>query len=237
MRIKLSNRLLAVARQVPTGLTVADIGTDHGYLPVYLVVNDIAPRVIASDRGKRPLASARQLVSLLSLENQIDVRLGDGLAVLRPGEAEVICLAGMGGVAIQEIIAANLPLAQAAKRLVLQPQRNVAAVRRFLAANGFQIVAEDLAEDDGFYYEIIAAEPGGQGALTLTEDEADFGPLLLAEGHPLLRDFLILKETDLTQLLTAMADNNSPDSLERKRQLENEITRLGKLIGSGLADD
>ena len=229
MRIKLSNRLQAVARQIPAGLRVADVGTDHGYLPVYLVVNDIAPKVIASDRGKRPLDSARQLISLLSLENQIDVRLGDGLSVLQPDEAEVICLAGMGGVAIKEIISAGLPLAQAAKRLVLQPQRNVPAVRRFLVANGFKIVAEDLAEDDGFYYEIIAVEPG---LMELTEQEADFGPLLLRDGHPLFKDFLILKETDLTQLLAAMADNNSKDSLQRKKQLEEEIARIGKLIGS-----
>ena len=229
MRIKLSNRLQAVARQIPAGLRVADVGTDHGYLPVYLVVNDIAPKVIASYRGKRPLDSARQLISLLSLENQIDVRLGDGLSVLQPDEAEVICLAGMGGVAIKEIISAGLPLAQAAKRLVLQPQRNVPAVRRFLVANGFKIVAEDLAEDDGFYYEIIAVEPG---LMELTEQEADFGPLLLRDGHPLFKDFLILKETDLTQLLAAMADNNSKDSLQRKKQLEEEISRIGKLIGS-----
>lgn len=229
MRIKLSNRLQAVARQIPAGLRVADVGTDHGYLPVYLVVNDIAPKVIASDRGKRPLDSARQLISLLSLENQIDVRLGDGLSVLQPDEAEVICLAGMGGVAIKEIISAGLPLAQVAKRLVLQPQRNVPAVRRFLVSNGFKIVAEDLAEDDGFYYEIIAVEPG---LMELTEQEADFGPLLLRDGHPLFKDFLILKETDLTQLLAAMADNNSKDSLQRKKQLEEEISRIGKLIGS-----
>ncbi len=229
MRIKLSNRLQAVARQIPAGLRVADVGTDHGYLPVYLVVNDIAPKVIASDRGKRPLDSARQLISLLSLENQIDVRLGDGLSVLQPDEAEVICLAGMGGVAIKEIISAGLPLAQAAKILVLQPQRNVPAVRRFLVSNGFKIVAEDLAEDDGFYYEIIAVEPG---LMELTEQEADFGPLLLRDGHPLFKDFLILKETDLTQLLAAMADNNSKDSLQRKKQLEEEISRIGKLIGS-----
>ena len=229
MRLKLLIRLQAVARQIPAGLRVADVGTDHGYLPVYLVVNDIAPKVIASDRGKRPLDSARQLISLLSLENQIDVRLGDGLSVLQPDEAEVICLAGMGGVAIKEIISAGLPLAQAAKRLVLQPQRNVPAVRRFLVSNGFKIVAEDLAEDDGFYYEIIAVEPG---LMELTEQEADFGPLLLRDGHPLFKDFLILKETDLTQLLAAMADNNSKDSLQRKKQLEEEISRIGKLIGS-----
>ncbi len=227
MRIKLSNRLQAVARQIPAGRKVADIGTDHGYLPVFLAVNDISPQIIASDRGKGPLAQAEQLVGLLSLENQISCRLGDGLSVLAPGEAEVICIAGMGGMAITEIIAEGMAQARAAGRLVLQPQRNVAAVRRFLADNGFRIVAEDLAEDDGFYYEIIAAEPG---EMQLSDLEAEFGPLLLAEGHPLLKDFLSLRERDLTRLLESMSENNSADSCKRKTQLEEEISRVAKVI-------
>ncbi len=227
MRIKLSNRLQAVARQIPAGRRVADIGTDHGYLPVFLAVNDISPQIIASDRGKGPLSQAEQLVGLLSLENQISCRLGDGLSVLSPGEAEVICIAGMGGMAITEIIAEGMAQARAALRLVLQPQRNVAAVRRFLADNGFRIVAEDLAEDDGFYYEIIAAEPG---EMQLSDLEAEFGPLLLSCGHPLFKDFLSLRERDLTRLLEAMADNFSPDSMARKDQLEEEISRVAKVI-------
>lgn len=229
MKIKLSNRLQAVAGQIPPGLRVADIGTDHGYLAVYLVVNDIAPRVVASDRGKRPLDSAAQLVGLLSLDKQIDLRLGDGLSILSPGEAEVICIAGMGGVAINEIIGAGLELAKGARRLVLQPQRNVPAVRRFLAEQGFRIVAEDLAEDDGFYYEIMAAEPVTE-KIELSELEADFGPLLLSQGHPLFKDFLTLKEADMSQLLVSMAANDSPDSQARKRQLEAEISRINKVI-------
>lgn len=229
MRIKLSNRLQAVARQIPAGLKVADIGTDHGYLPVFLAVNDISPQIIASDRGKRPLAQAEELVGLLSLENQISCRLGDGLTVFAPGEAEVVCIAGIGGMAMTEMIAAGMAQARAAKRLVLQPQRNVAAVRRFLADNGFRIVAEDLAEDDGFYYEVIAAEPG---EMQLSDLEAEFGPLLLAGGHPLFRDFLSLRERDLTRLLEAMAGNNSEESCRRKEQLEAEISRVAKVIAA-----
>ncbi|HIU10836.1 MAG TPA: SAM-dependent methyltransferase [Candidatus Avidehalobacter gallistercoris] len=227
MRIKLSNRLQAVARQIPAGRRVADIGTDHGYLPVFLAVNDISPQIIASDLGKGPLAQAEQLVGLLSLENQISCRLGDGLSVLVPGEADVICIAGMGGMAITEIIAEGMVQAKAAGRLVLQPQRNVAAVRRFLADNGFRIVAEDLAEDDGFYYEIIAAEPG---EMQLSDLEAEFGPLLLSCGHPLLEGFLNLRERDLTRLLESMSENNSAGSCKRKMQLEEEISRVAKVI-------
>jgi tRNA (adenine22-N1)-methyltransferase len=228
MRIKLSNRLQTVAKHIPPGLRVADIGTDHGYLPVYLAVNDLSPHVIATDRGKGPLASAEQLVSLLSLENKVSTRLGDGLAVIEPGEVDVICIAGMGGMAMKEIIENGMAVAKSAKRLILQPQRNVSAVRRFLAESGFKIVAEDLAEDDGFYYEIIVVE---QGEMQLSDTEAEFGPLLLANGHPLLEDFLRLRELDMTRLLESMSENNSPDSLRRKQQLEDEILRIGKVIG------
>ncbi|MBQ3180701.1 MAG: SAM-dependent methyltransferase [Firmicutes bacterium] len=227
MRIKLSNRLQAVAKYVTPGARVADIGTDHGYLPVYLVVNDLSPRVIATDRGKGPLAAAGQLVSLLSLDTQIDLRLGDGLAVLQPAEVDVVCIAGMGGMAIRDILAEGMPVARSLKRLVLQPQRNVPAVRNFLVENGWRIVAEDLAEDDGFYYEIIVAEPG---EMALSEEEAEFGPLLLAEGHPLLEDFLLLRQADLTRLLESMAANNSEESLRRKEQLQGEIARVAEVI-------
>jgi tRNA (adenine22-N1)-methyltransferase len=110
----------------------------------------------------------------------------------------------------------------------LQPQRNVSAVRRFLAESGFKIIAEDLAEDDGFYYEIIVVE---QGEMQLSDIEAEFGPLLLANGHPLLEDFLRLRELDMTRLLESMSENNSADSLRRKQQLEEEISRIGKVIG------
>ena len=227
MRIKLSDRLQAVAKYVEPGARVADIGTDHGYLPVYLVVNDIAPRVIATDRGKGPLSAAAQLVSLLSLDTQVDLRLGDGLAVLQPGEVDTICIAGMGGMAIRDILAEGMDVAGSAARLVLQPQRNVPSVRHFLVENGWRIVAEDLVEDDGFYYEIIVAEPG---EMTLSETEAEFGPLLLAEGHPLLGDFLRLRQADLTRLLESMAANNSEESLRRKEQLQAEIARVAEVI-------
>lgn len=227
MRIKLSNRLQAVARHIPAGCTVADIGTDHGYLAVFLAINDIAPKIIAADRNKGPLSSAEQLIGLLSLENQISTRLGDGLSVLQENEAEVICIAGMGGMTICDILSADLVKARGARRLVLQPQRNVAVVRHFLAKNGFCLVAEDLAEDDGFYYEILVAEPGD---MQLTEMEAEFGPLLLRQGHPLLHDFLSLRERDLTRLLQAMQGNAGAEAAKRRAQLEDEITRINTVM-------
>lgn len=220
MKIKLSNRLSAVASFVPKGSKVADIGTDHGYLAVHLVSNDICPVVIATDRAKGPLKAAEQLVGLLSLEHKIQTRFGDGLKPLAVGEVDTVCIAGMGGMTIRDIVLQSADVAASVKRFILQPQRNNGVVRQFMCDNGFKIVAEDLVEEDGFFYEIMVLEAG---EMTLTPDEAEFGPLLLAEKHPLLTDFLELKIKDSERLLVAMANNNSEDSITRKDQLKSHI--------------
>ena len=128
MNIKLSNRLLAVAKQVDKDARVADIGTDHGYLAVYLTINNISDYVIATDRAKGPLTSATQLVELLSLDTKIDTRLGDGLDVLLPGEADTICIAGMGGMTMIDILRSHPEIVGSVKKLILQPQRGASKV-------------------------------------------------------------------------------------------------------------
>ena len=105
MQIKLDARLLAAAALVLPGKAAADIGTDHNYLPVYLVKNGICPYVIASDKAPQPYENACQLVELLSLTRQISVRLGDGLQVLEPGEAATVVMTGMGGRLMMDILA------------------------------------------------------------------------------------------------------------------------------------
>ena len=227
MKIKLSNRLAAVAEKVPQGATVADIGTDHGYLAVYLVVEGISPSIVATDRAKGPLASAKQLVELLSLSHKIDMRLGDGLAVLKPGEVNTVCIAGMGGMAIIDILKEQPEVVNQTQRFIFQPMRGASNLRKYLVENGFQIIDEDLAIDDGFYYEVIVAEAG---QMTLNDDEAEFGPLLLSKRHPLLLGFLELKKADLERLLEGMAQNNSEESLKRKEQLTASIAQMQRVI-------
>ena len=227
MKIKLSNRLAAVAAEVPVGSRVADIGTDHGYLAVHLVTNDISPQVLATDRAKGPLAAATQLVGLLSLEHNIQTRFGDGLKPVQPNEVDVVCIAGMGGMTIRDIILQSPEVVKTVKRFILQPQRNNGVVRQFMVDNGFKIVAENLVEEDGFYYEIMVLE---QGEMTLTADEAEYGPILLHSKHPLLKDFLELKKKDTERLLEAMATNNSEDSIKRKEQLVATLDRLSLTI-------
>ncbi len=227
MKIKLSNRLAAVADMVLPGKTAADIGTDHGYLPVYLIIENICPYVIASDRAKAPLESARQLVELLSLSKKIDIRLGEGLEVLAPKEAATVCMAGIGGATMRDILLDSREMLPTIERLVMQPMRGAAGLRRFLVENGFAIVREELALDDGFYYEIIAAE---RGDMTLSEDEAEFGPLLLTEKPALMRDYLELKKTDLMRLIDGLVPAKSQEVKDRLVQLNQMVQRIEKVM-------
>ncbi len=228
MQIHLDNRLLSVAKLVLPGKAVADIGTDHNCLPVYLVMNGISPKVIASDKARGPFNNACQLVELLSLDKQIDMRFGDGLQILRPGEVTTICISGMGGHLISNIIADSLDVAVTTKRLVLQPQNNISSLRRYLVDNGWRIVAEDIAVDRGFYYQIIAAE---RGAMQLSDEQAEFGPCLLANKHPLLFEYMQLKLADLCALIDQISDKQGPNVQERLQVLLLKANQIEYILG------
>ncbi len=157
--VRLSKRLQAVAGLVESCGTVADIGTDHGYIPIYLLSVGRAKRAVAMDVNEGPLQRAREHIARHGLEGKVSLRLSDGLAALAPGEAEVLVAAGMGGALIMRILEQGKETALAAKSLVLQPQSEVPAVRRFLQENGYRIVAEDMVFEDGKFYPMLAARP------------------------------------------------------------------------------
>jgi tRNA (adenine22-N1)-methyltransferase len=229
MQIKLNERLLAVAKMVLEGQPAADIGTDHSYLPVYLIINGVCPSVIATEKARGPFDNACQLVELLSLNRLIDMRLGPGLTVLKPGEAATITMAGMGGRIICDILETSAQVAQASRRLVLQPQKNAPMLRQYLQQNGWRIVAEDIAFDHGFYYEVIAAQPG---AMQLTEDEALFGPCLLAQPHPLLPQYLGLQLADMQTLLAQLEDKTGSEAAKRRSALLNKVKKIESILAA-----
>jgi tRNA (adenine22-N1)-methyltransferase len=179
LQVKLSKRLASVAVMVPKGSVVADIGTDHGYLPAYLVMSRISPYVIATDVNKGPLAAAANLISLLAVGKKIDLRLGDGLTVLMPGEVETIVIAGMGASTMIKILDQTPEVLSQAKRLILQPMRNVPRLRTWLAEHQWEIKDEELIWEDEIFYEIVAAD---HGQSTLTQEEAQ---LMGTKGFPL----------------------------------------------------
>lgn len=148
-----------VANEVRPGKKIADIGSDHAYLPAYLIENGISPSAIAADIGVGPLENARKAVSSSPLlKEKIEFRLSDGLKEISPTEAEDIVIAGMGGILISEILTSAPWVKEETKRLILQPMSHAEDVRRYLCENGFEIIKENASSDVKHCYLCIVAE-------------------------------------------------------------------------------
>ncbi|MGI6678373.1 MAG: tRNA (adenine(22)-N(1))-methyltransferase [Dehalobacterium sp.] len=229
MQIKLSERLAVVAAFVPLGSVVADIGTDHGYLPAHLIMEGISPYVIAADVHELPLSKAVQLVSLLAIDKKVSLRLGDGLKVLTPGEAQAIVIAGIGALTMIHILSASPDVLGKTKRLVLQPMRDTVKLREWLINNNWIIIDEELVCEEDQYYEIIVAEPG---LSTLTPEEMEFGPILLQKKHPLLKAFLREKLKTLKNIDQALDYATNPKGQAQKEDIKKKIGDLERVRAS-----
>lgn len=177
----LGNRLKTAAQFCRDGAAVADIGTDHAYLPIYLIQSGKAVRAIASDIAKGPLESARKNVVEAGLAASIELRLGNGLSTIGAHDADDIFICGMGGLVMSEIIDSASWIKQGGKRLILQPMTKAYELRKHLFLNGFNIVAEKAVKDAKKLYTVICSEYSGNtvsdellfytGRLNVNEDE------------------------------------------------------------------
>ncbi len=224
--LTLSPRLGAVAAHVPPGRPLADIGTDHAYLPAYLVQAGIIPRAIASDVLPGPLEAARATVREAGLADRIELRLGDGLRVLQPGEVPTVTICGMGGPLIAEILEGG-PLG-GIERLVLQPMAGEERLRAWLAANGWRLVDEELVRDGGRLYVILVAEPG---RMELEEADALVGPLLRKKRGALWREYIAEMLQQAGRALRGARRSDRPQARERARLLEERIRLLKEVMG------
>lgn len=154
--MKLSPRLKAAADFVRCGKKIADIGTDHAHLPIYLVEKEICPCAVASDVRPGPIANAKENVIQAGLEDKISLRLASGLDKVSPDDAEDIIIAGMGGILIAELIEKAPWLKDSEKHLVLQPQSHAEILRDFLIKNGYRIEKEEICEDSGRLYCVMS---------------------------------------------------------------------------------
>ncbi len=213
--MKLDARLAAVASLIEEGCPLADIGTDHAYLPCYLIISGRSPFAVAADVAAGPCEAARRTVKALKLEAKVAVRQGDGLAILRDEphlEDFYIVIAGMGGSTIAAILEKDIEVAQKARGLVLQPMAGAAGLRSFLCGRGFALIKEELVLQGEHLYEIIAAARGEN--CRYSPGQLLLGPLLLRDKHPLLKLQLAKQRSKLARTLAAMAQGseavNSP---------------------------
>lgn len=189
MAIRLEGRLKAIADNVPVCGTVVDIGSDHAFLPIYLVKKGICAKAIATDVRKGPLNAAHRNISEYGLADVIETRLGYGLRPLKDDEAETIIIAGMGGVLISDILKDAMNQALRIGKIIIQPMYATEYLREWLQGNGFEIYDEDLAEEGNKLYNIIAARPSEVHAKA-SGTENVLGRALIAKKHPLLKKYI-----------------------------------------------
>lgn len=224
--MKLSLRLRHIADMIPKCSCVADIGTDHGYIPIYCIVNEICQRAIASDINKGPIEISRKNIERYGIEDEIDTRVGPGLSVLKEGQADVIVIAGMGGILICDIIKEHIKIAQGASCLILQPVQYPEVLRKYLSMSDFCIVDEDIVKDENKYYHIIKVVKGKPANY---EKEAYYytGLVNIKKKHPLLKDYVSFKINSLERILNGI---NIDDQRERYTEIKELLDQFKDVL-------
>ena len=245
--VQLSRRLQAVADLAGDAEVVADVGTDHGYIPLFLIESGKAGRAIAMDVNEGPLLRAREHIRQYNRQEQIETRLSAGLQELRPGEAQTIVIAGMGGALMTRILIEGGATAHAADCLVLQPQSELPMFRRFLVEHGYRILREDMVYEDGKFYTMMAARwmeadtedslrqnwrvaGVGSHVQAMTEAEFRYGPLLLAHKHPILHLYLLRQKEQKAKILESLGENARRDVSTRRAQVIEELEEIEVLL-------
>jgi len=231
--IKLSDRLQRIADLIEQGETVADIGTDHGFLPVFLWESGKSPHVILSDVNEGPLEKAKANINRYYPEKEFDLRIGNGIQSLRSAEVDTVVIAGMGGQLISEILGEDLEKTKSYKKLILQPRNAQDKLRKWLLENGFEITDEALVRERKYICEIILAvplRPGGMPA-AIFDNPMDFeiSPLLFEKKDPLLIEFIENKIRIEKKVYAAIHAGAVKDKAEKLKQSEERIKILQEL--------
>ncbi len=222
-------RLLTVAKMVENCKKLADIGTDHAYVPVYLIVNNIIKSALAMDINAGPLNKADENIKRFSLCDKIKTRLSDGLSQLEDGEADTVVIAGMGGVLINRILENDKERLNSVKTYILQPMTAIYETRKYLAENGFLIVDEALAKEDDKIYTIIKAEKGN---MNITDEISYYvGDCLIKNKDEYLPEFLDGKIYEYEKAVSSMKNTNNEETKKKKEYFEYILKEFKRIKG------
>lgn len=199
-------RLETIIKHV-NGKIIADIGTDHAYIPIYLIENNMAERVIASDIKEGPAGIAKDNIKSHGLADKIEIRLGSGLSVLDEGEADTIIIAGMGGILISEIIDADIDIAKKSK-LILQPMNAQYELRKYLLSHGFKIMNEDMAVEGFKVYNIMNVESGQQKPF---ETDFEYQIPKYLKSHKYFKNLYDKKHREFIKVINGLENSNDTD--------------------------
>ncbi|WP_024295252.1 tRNA (adenine(22)-N(1))-methyltransferase [Lacrimispora indolis] len=222
--MKLSRRLETIASFVPEGSRVADIGTDHGYIPIHLVQEGKAKHAIAMDVREGPLLRARAHIQEAGLQNYVEVRLSDGLLKLEQNEADCVVIAGMGGELMIHILEEGRDLWESISCWVLSPHSELDKVRRFLEEEAFFIWRETMIKEEGKYYSVmgVSRKPGAAAA-DGREISYRYGRGMLESKDPVLKEYLIKEEEQLEQIMSGLSVSETESARRRMEELKLEL--------------
>lgn len=225
----LSERLQRVANYVQQNAIVADIGSDHAYLPCNLVLSKKVTKAFACEVVQGPYQSAVDQVNELNLQQNITVRLEDGLLALSPeDQVTTITIAGMGGPLIATILEKGIHRVPTVQRFILQPNIHAKAIREWAIKNGWKIIEEEIFEEDDKTYEIIVLE---RGEMQLSPLELWLGPLLLQQKNSAFQNKWSRERAALQQILLSMKNaDETEELLQKKSEVHQKLAFLKEVL-------
>lgn len=241
--MELSRRLQAVADLVTAQDTIADIGTDHAYIPIYLIEQGIVPSAVAMDVNRGPLERAAEHVMEHGFSDKISLRLSDGMEKLKAEEVRTAVLAGMGGGLMCRILREHWDITLSLNECILQPQSEAAKVRAFLLEEGFLFIQEDMVYEEGKYYPMmkvsVPKKAGNTGhalksmitepkASAWSKTEIKYGRLLLLQKHPVLKSFLEKEYALKSEILKNLEKQGGTKAKARIAELMEELQFIRK---------
>ena len=225
----MSRRMQKLASLVTEGNRLADVGTDHGYIPIALVQAGKIPSAIAMDVNRGPLARAEAHIREAGLATYIETRLSDGLRELGAEDADTVLIAGMSGMLILRILTEGIPHLSGVEELILQPQSDVYRVRDWLQKHGYRVETEELVEEDGKYYPMMRAVRGQERRME--QAELYYGKAEVQRSPEVLRSYLETKLQEGQRILLKLEANGKEDTARAQ-----EIKESMKMTGCMLSD-
>jgi len=221
--MKLSKRLQTISDFVKKGAVVADIGTDHAHIPIYLIKNNIISKAYACDINAGPLEKAKENINYYGVKN-IELRLSNGLEKLKTDEADTFIIAGMGGELIIDILDRGQGFFDKKNTFILSPHTKIEEVRNYLLRKGLKILKEDMCIDEGKFYTVMEAVYMGK-TFSYTKGELLFGKYLIDNKNPVLFEYLKKEKQKYLNIISADGINDT-----RRRELKDRLDIIEETI-------
>lgn len=226
----LSKRLKFITQHIKECSSIVDIGTDHGYIPIYAIKNGLCKSAIATDINKEPVKKAKFNIDFEGLSESIKVRLGGGFSPIVKNEAEVCIIAGMGGNLIKNILEADINITEEFKYLILQPAQNPEVLREYLYKNKYKIICEDLCFDDGVYYELFKVKKSKNiECEDIDNIYYEISKNLIKSKNPLMYNYLKSKYDKYENIINLIGDN-SENASKRKNEIKKKLNYINDFM-------